>query len=97
MTQLKWKIVYMLKEYKTHVAAAAAKSLQLCPTLCDPTDGSPQAANSGRLKTQVTYMQIMCLIFTNIIVTYKQKIVFEKMLPCVMRGMCITVTLYVVK
>jgi len=24
-----------------HVAAAAAKSLQLCPTLCDPIDGSP--------------------------------------------------------
>ena len=23
------------------MAAAAAKSLQLCPTLCDPTDGSP--------------------------------------------------------
>ena len=23
------------------VAAAAAKSLQLCPTLCDPMDGSP--------------------------------------------------------
>ena len=23
------------------VIAAAAKSLQLCPTLCDPTDGSP--------------------------------------------------------
>jgi len=22
-------------------AAAAAKSLQLCPTLCNPTDGSP--------------------------------------------------------
>ena len=22
-------------------AAAAAKLLQLCPTLCDPTDGSP--------------------------------------------------------
>ena len=22
-------------------AATAAKSLQLCPTLCDPTDGSP--------------------------------------------------------
>ena len=27
-------------EGKTH-AAAAAKSLQSCPTLCDPTDGSP--------------------------------------------------------
>ena len=25
----------------THVAAAAAKSLQSCPTLCDSTDGSP--------------------------------------------------------
>ena len=27
----------------THLiaAAAAAKSLQLCPTLCDPIDGSP--------------------------------------------------------
>ena len=24
-----------------HFAAAAAKSLQLCPTLCDPIDGSP--------------------------------------------------------
>ena len=23
------------------LAAAAAKSLQLCPTLCDPIDGSP--------------------------------------------------------
>ena len=27
------------QEYNT--AAGAAKSLQLCPTLCDPTDGSP--------------------------------------------------------
>ena len=27
-------------EYVT-AAAAAAKSLQLCPTLCDPIDGSP--------------------------------------------------------
>ena len=26
------------------VAAAAAKSLQLCPTLCDPTDGSPPSS-----------------------------------------------------
>ena len=25
----------------TFAAAAAAKSLQSCPTLCDPTDGSP--------------------------------------------------------
>ena len=26
---------------KGFYAAAAAKSLQLCPTLCDPIDGSP--------------------------------------------------------
>ena len=26
---------------KIVVAAAAAKSLQLCPTLCDPIEGSP--------------------------------------------------------
>ena len=25
--------------------AAAAKSLQLCPTLCDPTDGSPPGSS----------------------------------------------------
>ena len=27
--------------YLTFSAGAAAKSLQLCPTLCDSTDGSP--------------------------------------------------------
>ena len=31
---------YTLKPY-TYLAPAAAKSLQLCPTLCDPIDGSP--------------------------------------------------------
>ena len=29
----------------TAAAAAAAKSLQLCPTLCDPTDGSPPGSS----------------------------------------------------
>ena len=29
------------KGFLPTVAAAAAKSLQLCPTLCDPIDGSP--------------------------------------------------------
>ena len=28
----------------TLTAAAAAKSLQLCPTLCDPIDGSPSGS-----------------------------------------------------
>ena len=33
-----------LKQFSIHIctiAAAAAKSLQSCPTLCDPIDGSP--------------------------------------------------------
>ena len=32
---------FFLKNFFFNVAAAAAKSLQLCPTLCDPIDGSP--------------------------------------------------------
>ena len=31
----------MLAEISPEAAAAAAKSLQSCPTLCDPVDGSP--------------------------------------------------------
>ena len=32
----------------TAAAAAAAKSLQLCPTLCDPIDGSPPGLGFSR-------------------------------------------------
>ena len=38
------KITKGVHQYLTNLtgcAAAAAKSLQSCPTLCDPTDGSP--------------------------------------------------------
>jgi len=31
----------VLLVFSTAAAAAAAKSLQSCPTLCDPRDGSP--------------------------------------------------------
>ena len=31
----------MGRKFKREDAAAAAKSLQLCPTLCDPIDDSP--------------------------------------------------------
>ena len=33
------EIVYCITQM--YAAAAAAKSLQSCPTLCDPIDGSP--------------------------------------------------------
>ena len=36
----KWKTRFWVSQGDT-AAAAAAKSLQLCPTLCDPIDGSP--------------------------------------------------------
>ena len=32
---------YIESSFVRSAAAAAAKSLQSCPTLCDPTDGSP--------------------------------------------------------
>ena len=31
--------------FRIYFAAAAAKSLQSCPTLCDPTDGSPPGSS----------------------------------------------------
>ena len=34
-----------LTPYRHTAAAAAAKSLQLCPTLCDPIDGSPPGSS----------------------------------------------------
>ena len=37
--------VELLAQYiNTYAAAAAPKSLQSCPTLCDPIDGSPQGS-----------------------------------------------------
>ena len=33
--------VVFIFEYGVRKCSAAAKSLQSCPTLCDPTDGSP--------------------------------------------------------
>ena len=42
---MKLKDTYSWKESYDHpAAAAAAKSLQSCPTLCDPIDGSPQGS-----------------------------------------------------
>ena len=35
------KQMYFLEAVLKYSAAAAAKSLQSCPTLCDPIDGSP--------------------------------------------------------
>ena len=37
------------QEVKKHLAAAAARSLQSFPTLCDPRDGSPPGSRIPRV------------------------------------------------
>ena len=45
-------------------AAAAVKSLQSCPTLCDPTDGSPPgSAILGSLQTKT--LEWVAIFFSN--------------------------------
>ena len=45
-------------------AAAAAESLQLCPTLCDPIDGSPPgSAVSGILQSRT--LEWVAISFSN--------------------------------
>ena len=41
---LSWSFQMSLKISFAKSAAAAAKSLQSCPTLCDPIDGSPRGS-----------------------------------------------------
>ena len=53
LIQLFWKpaLTWTFQVYAA--AAAAAKSLQSCPTLCDPIDGSPPgSAVSGILQAR---------------------------------------------
>ena len=47
-----------LKSYAA-AAAAAAKSLQSCPTLCDPKDGSPPGSSvPGILQTRILEWEV---------------------------------------
>ena len=58
----------MTEQLSTHpnrraAAAAAAKSLQSCPTLCDPTDGSPPgSAIPGILQARALEWGCHCLL-----------------------------------
>ena len=46
------------------IAAAAAKSLQSCPTLCDPIDGSPQGSLVPRV-LQAKTLEWVAISFSN--------------------------------
>ena len=45
-------------------AAAAAKSLQLCPTLCDPIDGSPLGSSVPGI-LQARTLEWVAISFSN--------------------------------
>ena len=45
-------------------AAAAAKSLQQCPTLCDPRDGSPPGSPVPGI-LQATTLEQVAIAFSN--------------------------------
>ena len=45
------------------IAAAAAKSLQSCPTLCDPIDGSPPGSPVPRI-LQATTLEWVAIAFS---------------------------------
>ena len=48
----------------TAAAAAAAKSLQSCPTLCDPIDGSPQGSPTPGI-LQARTLEWVTISFSN--------------------------------
>ena len=53
-----------INHYVPAAAAAAAKSLQSCPTLCDPIDGSPSgSAVSGILQART--LEWVAISFSN--------------------------------
>ena len=45
--------MYGKSNMETYIAAAAAKLLQSCPTLCDPIDGPPGSAIPGILQARI--------------------------------------------
>ena len=45
--------------------AAAPKSLQLCPTLCDPTDGSPPGSPIPGMNPQARTLEWVAISFSN--------------------------------
>ena len=53
-----------INSYMFPAAAAAAKSLQSCPTLCDPIDGSPPGSTVPRI-LQARTLEWVAISFSN--------------------------------
>ena len=67
--------------------AAAAKSLQLCPTLCDPIDGSPPGPVPGILQART--LESVAVSFSNTYILYGVDmhktafyIIWQNFIPC---------------
>ena len=59
-----WATVHRVATSQTRLAAAAAKSLQSRPTLCDPIDGSPPgSAVPGILQART--LEWVAIFFSN--------------------------------
>ena len=58
MNREAWRaIVHRVSKTLDIAAAAAAKSLQSCPTVCDPIDGSPPGSPiPGILQARIHYL-----------------------------------------
>ena len=54
-------------------AAAAAKSLQSCPTLCDPRDGSPQGSSVPGI-LQARTLERVAISFSRMALEFLSKI-----------------------
>ena len=75
----RWAHKFILNDlFKIHVVAAAAKSLQLYPTLCNPRDGSPPGSPVPRI-LQARTLEWVAISFSN---AWKWK-VKVKSLSCV--------------
>ena len=58
-------LIFKLTAFKNqHAAAAAAKSLQSCPTLCNPIDGSPPGSPIPRI-LQARTLEWVAISFSN--------------------------------
>ena len=56
--------IYLRHVWAIQCAAAAAKSLQLCPTLCGPIDGSPLGSSVPGI-LQARLLQWVAISFSN--------------------------------
>ena len=66
MEVLKISKALLRQQYSWYLsaAAAAAKSLQSCPTLCDPTDGSPLGSSVPGI-LQARTLEWVAISFSN--------------------------------